>query len=78
MSYAVPRRFRFSDHPALVLLLYPLVIGVILLLSYWWKVYSCDELQSNTGKPTRYTIANGCLVKVGGDWVPEQRWREVE
>lgn len=36
--------------------------------------YGCDNLQTETGLPTK-CVATTCYVKVKGQWVPEQNWR---
>ena len=38
----------------------------------------CAAVESDTGKQTKHTVLGGCFVKLGGQWVPYERWRAVE
>jgi len=73
MTYELPRRSDGTGCIVTIVLLLFVLLPLFSLVA--WPSYKCDDLSKNTGKQTKWTITNGCLVKVGNSWVPEERWR---
>ena len=72
MSYTVPS----SDNSGcLTLGGIVLVVFFLLFMFLGLPQITCSSLGEEVGKPTKWTVLNGCLVQVGGEWVPEDRWR---
>lgn len=50
----------------------------VLSLSFPWKAYSCEQRWEMSNTPSQYTIATGCMIKIGNKWIPESNYREFE
>jgi hypothetical protein len=61
---------------------YLITCAIVLLgafcFSYACNDLSCSSLRQEAGVQTKYTVLNGCFVKINGKWIPENRWRTIE
>lgn len=73
-SYGVKLWFLIVIFIAILMLVVTLFLVCALVAQRW----SCNQLQSNTGYDTRYTIANGCLIHLQNGWVPDEKWRQLQ
>lgn len=56
-----------------------LILMPILFLVYQCNgEVSCSQLSKNTERETKWTVWNGCMIKQGNGWIPEDRWRGVD
>lgn len=56
-------------HVALILFLGGIVVAVNA-----GEDASCSAVGRQTGRQTYYSFNTGCLIKVDGQWVPEDNW----
>lgn len=57
-----------------------LVLGFIAIfygIGVFMGSYSCNSYGEITGHETKYTISNGCFVKVNGSWVQKDQIRKI-
>lgn len=54
------------------LILSLVVVGIILICTMFWNMYSCSNYGSLTERTTKYSIVSGCYVKTPSGWIPQE------
>ena len=44
---------------------------------YAYERLSCQQVETMTHFDTEYRFPSGCYVRFGGQWIPQERWQEV-
>ena len=69
------KSFRESVFPIVFVVLFA---AAALVAGNGWEAYKCSSLGDTAGIESKFTIVNGCFVKLGDKWVPASRWRALD
>ncbi len=54
------------------------IIGVTLIGGILWNSAACNAKWTRSGFESDYGIIQGCVIKVKGRWIPEERYRDLD